>query len=133
MTQLADDWAAVFAADYDFFGEPFLFQPIAYVGGRYVDDPERFGAGITAAISEAGQLFDPIGERNASGMSKGVAAQHAAATALIDLKAGSLPYSPRAKDRLVRVGTGAAYEVSGVMVDDFGRTVLRVMKLGAVI
>lgn len=130
MSAIDDDWSAILAADSSFFGREFTFHPMAHVAGRYVDDPERPTVGIVAAIDESASLNDPIGERNASGMSKGVASAHATALALVDFPTAALSYAPRAKDRLIRLSNGVVYEVSAVLADDFGRTVLRVVRLG---
>ncbi len=130
MSAVDDDWSAVLAADSSFFGKAFTFRPRAHIGGRYVDDPDRPTVDIIAAIDESASLNDPLGERNASGMSKGVASAHATALALIDFPTVILSYAPRSKDRLIRASNGVIYEVSAVLSDDFGRTVLRVERLG---
>jgi len=130
MSRFSDEWAAAASNIDDCFGADFLFHPMAQVGGRLVADPDRAQVALVAALTESAQLFDPIGERNASGMSKGVASQHGASEAQIDVAAAALPYRARAKDRFIRVSDGAVYEVSGVLEDGLARVKLRVVRLG---
>jgi hypothetical protein len=103
---------------------------MALVGGRQSADPDRDVAEIAAAIDDAASLNDPTGQRNMSGMSKGLVSQHATSQVLIDFLSTAIPYAPSAGDRLMRVSSGVTYEVSAVLSDGWGRVVLRCVRLG---
>lgn len=131
MTTLYRRAAAVAAGVIDrVYGEPFLLRPMAFVGGKWVGDPARGGASLTAILTEKSAFSDPIGERNASGMSKGVASGHATSFSTIEIKKSAIPYPVVDKDRFTRVETGDIYEVSGDPKTDLDHVVLRVVKLG---
>jgi hypothetical protein len=129
MTSRDAEWAGVLASDLEFFGEAFTFRPMARVDGRTGADAERAETAIVAAIDDAASMNDPIGQRNSSGMSKGLMSQHATSQVMIDFPTAGLAYAPRASDRLVRASNGAIYEVSAIQSDGWGRTVVRCMRL----
>ena len=115
------------------FGEPFTLRPMRQIGGRLVEDPDRPSVDLDAILTEHAALSDPIGERNASGMSKGVASAHATAFAKIEFKLSAVPFAVMAKDRFFRTETGDVYEVSGSPKTDLGNVAVRVTKLGSAI
>lgn len=112
------------------FGETFTLRPMTQIGGRLTTDPGRASVSITAIFTEKSAISDPIGERNASGMSKGVASAHGAGFATIEVKISDVPYAVVAKDRFVRAATGEVFEASGTPTTDLDHLVLRVMRLG---
>lgn len=112
------------------FGEAFTLRPMSHVAGRLVADPDRSGVSLTAVFTEHSAFSDPIGERNASGMSKGVASAHGAGFATIEFKISDAPYAVVAKDRFIRAATGEVFEVSGSPTTDLDHLVLRVVRLG---
>lgn len=114
-------------------GERFIVSPMTLSAGKYIVDPSRATMEITAILSERPQFFDMIGERNASGMSKGISSQHAADAAEIELAIGDLPYRLAAKDRFMRLGTYDIYEVTGVPETDLTQLIARVAKIGKVV
>jgi hypothetical protein len=113
------------------FGEAFTLQPMKQTGGRWAADMDRAVVNLARAVlTEKSENLDMIGERNASGMSKGVASQLATAQATIDIEHGLVPYQVTKGDRLTRVETGDVYEVTAAPYSDLNRMVLRVVKLG---
>lgn len=126
----AQEWAAASTNIDDYYGAPFLFLPMAHIGGKWIADADRAAAAISAALDETAALSDPVGQRNAAGMSKDIVATHATSFAMIDIASDALPYPPRNKDRLQRVEDGMVYEVSAVLQDNFARIGLRVVRLG---
>jgi hypothetical protein len=130
MSLFAQEWAAASSNIDDLYGDPFLYHPMTLSGGKWIVDVSRAAAAITAALDETAAISDPVGQRNAAGMSKDIVASHATSFAMIDIASDALPYPPRAKDRLQRVADGMVYEVSAVLQDNFARIGLRVVRLG---
>lgn len=113
------------------FGERFIIIPQAYVGGRYAPDPDRSSVTIAGILTDISEISDMIGERNASGMSKGVVSSSASGQATIDFKRSSIPFEIKSKDRIQRVETGEKFEVTGAPSNDIGHIFVRVVRLGA--
>lgn len=130
LSRFAEEWASASSNIDDIFGEAFTYYPMSYIGGKTVDDMERATVQIIAALDEKAVFAEPIGQRNAAGMSKGIVSQHSTTEMAIDIASEALPYSPRAKDRLVRARDNAVFEVTGVLQDNFARIVLRAIYLG---
>lgn len=112
------------------FGERFIITPQAYVGGRYAPDPARDSVTIAGILTDIAAIGDLIGERNASGMSKGVASSAASGQATIDFKRSSVPFEIKSKDRIERVETGEKFEVTGTPSNDIDHIFVRVARLG---
>lgn len=126
-----EEWEAASSNIDVYFGEGFTYRPMKLVAGRIAPDPSRAIVLLTAALTDSARIFDPVGERNASGMSKNVSSSLGASEAVIDLAVEALPYAPQSKDRIERSADGAVFEVTGVLADDFARLKLRVAKMGA--
>ena len=112
------------------FGEQFIITPMDYVGGRYSEDQSRGYLTVTGIFTDLSMIGDMIGERNASGMSKGVVSGSASGQATIDFKQSSIPFEIRSKDRIARVETGEIFEVTGAPTNDIGHLFVRVTRLG---
>ena len=113
------------------FGEQFRITPQVYIGGRYSDDPARDYIELNGIYTDLSAIGDMIGERNASGMSKGVASSAAGGQATIDFKKSLIPFELRAKDRIKRIETGEIFEVTGNPSSDIDQIFVRVVRLGA--
>ena len=92
ISRFAEEWAAASSNIDDIFGEAFSYIPMAYIGGRTVNDYDRPSVDIIAALDEKSTISEPIGQRNASGMSKGIVNQHSTTEAAIDIASDALPY-----------------------------------------
>lgn len=130
LSRFAEEWMDASSNIDDIFGEAFFYTPMMYAGGRHSPDPTRPEVLIVAALDEKAGMSEPIGQRNASGMSKGIVNQHATTELSINIASDAIPYEPRSKDRLVRERDGAIFEISGVLQDNFARIDLRVFMLG---
>lgn len=132
MSDLFRPYAATAAGVIDnVFGESFAVFPMAFANGRYSADQTRAGQIVRGVFSEKALFSDPVGQRNAGGMSKNIVAEHATTTATIDIKKSAIPYVLRDKDRLQRVADGVYFEVSGVLNDDLDHVSYRVVDLGS--
>lgn len=112
------------------FGEQFRIIPMMYHGGRTINDVDRDQKYVNGILTDLQSNNDLFGERNASGMSKGVASAAASGMATIDIKMSSIPYALRAKDRIQRVETGEIYEITSAPSGDIDHIFLRVTKIG---
>lgn len=112
------------------FGETFIITPQAYVGGRHGPDKTRDDVRVTGIFTDTSAIGDMIGERNASGMSKGVVSGLASGHATIDFKRSVVPFEIKSKDRIERVETGEKFEVTGAPTNDIDHIFVRVVRLG---
>lgn len=112
------------------YGEPFNVKPMAMVSGKWIADPARAPTAVTAVLTEKSAFSPPIGQKNLSGMSKGIVSEHATMFSTIDIARAALPYALRAKDRLVRAADSMIFEIEGVENDDLDHVTYRVAQLG---
>lgn len=112
------------------FGEQFIITPQAYIGGRHGPDPARDDVRVTGIFTDIANIGDMIGERNASGMSKGVVSGSASGQGTIDFKRSAVPFEIKSKDRIERVETGEKFEVTGAPTNDLDHIFIRVVRLG---
>jgi len=113
------------------FGEEFNIIPMDFAGGKHFQDQSRNYLTVAGIFTDLSMIGDMIGERNASGMSKGVVSGAASGQATIDFKKSSIPFELRSKDRIERVETGEIFEVTGAPTNDIGHLFVRVVRLGA--
>jgi hypothetical protein len=124
------DYAAAGAAAIDqIFGEPFIAFPMAFVGGKFVADPGRAPAPVSANLTERAVFADDIGHHGARA-ARNIVSEHATTHSEIEILASALPYGLKAKDRMQRGADGVFWEIQGIQADDLDHITFRVTEMG---